>query len=182
MKTSSISESVLLLILAMALATFSYPNERTKLAAGESFQDIPPIGQLKGTIVSIQNNDSGTQSWIISGRWKIIETPATGANTSTKNTGFSANLTMIKIDGTGSHRHRLTDFKLSDLHFKNGIYTLSGKVTLITQGKAEPGSENQLIIGIPVKIQIINFRSITIDIDKKVNNHFGNLPIYGIVG
>ncbi len=99
-------------------------------------QEIPPIGQLKGTIVSIQNNDSGTQSWIISGRWKIIETPATGANTSTKNTGFSANLTMIKIDGTGSHRHRLTDFKLSDLHFKNGIYTLSGKVTLITQGKA----------------------------------------------
>ena len=89
---------------------------------------------------------------------------------------------MIKIDGTGSHRHRLTDFKLSDLHFKNGIYTLSGKVTLITQGKAEPGSENELIIGIPVKIQIINFRSITIDIDKKVNNHFGNLPIYGIVG
>ena len=182
MKSSSISESVLLLILAMALATFSYPNERTKLAAGESLQEIPPIGQLKGTIVSIQNNDSGTQSWIISGRWKIIETPATGANTSTKNTGFSANLTMIKIDGTGSHRHRLTDFKLSDLHFKNGIYTLSGKVTLITQGKAEPGSENQLIIGIPVKIQIINFRSITIDIDKKVNNHFGNLPIYGIVG
>ena len=77
MKSSSISESVLLLILAMALATFSYPNERTKLAAGESFQEIPPIGQLKGTIVSIQNNDSGTQSWIISGRWKIIETPAT---------------------------------------------------------------------------------------------------------
>ena len=148
-----------------------------------AFQEIPPIGQLKGTIVSIQNNDSGTQSWIISGRWKIIEPPATGDNTTTKNTGFSANLhAMIKIDGTGSHRHRLTDFKLSDLRFKNGIYTLSGKVTLITQGKAQPGSENQLIIGIPVKIQIINFRSITIDIDKKVNNHFGNLPIYGIVG
>lgn len=182
MKSSFISESVLLLFLAMALVTFSYQHERTRLTAGESFQEIPPISHSKGTIVSIQNNDSGTQTWIISGRWKIIETPAISANTSTQNAGFSANLTMIKIDGTGSHRHRLTDFKLSDLHFKNGTYTLSGKVNLFTQGKAEPGSEDQLIIGIPVKIQIINLRSITIDIDKKVNNHFGNLPIYGIVG
>ena len=48
-------------------------------------------------------------------------------------------MTMIKIDGTGSHRHRLTDFKISDLHSKDGIYTVSGKVTLTTQGKDEPG-------------------------------------------
>ena len=62
------------------------------------------------------------------------------------------------------------------MHFKDGIYTVSGKVTLTTQGKDEPFGD-QPIIGVPVKIQIFNMHAIAIDIDKnKVNNHFGNLP------
>jgi hypothetical protein len=116
---------------------------------------LSEIKNLKGNNVSVQNDDSGTQTWIISGRWKLTGALPTSANTSTQNADFSANLTMIKIDGTGSHRHRLTDFKLSDLHSKDGIYTVSGKVTLTTQGKDEPGFQDQPIIGNPVKIQYL---------------------------
>ncbi len=187
MKSSTISGSVLLLLLAMILVTFTYQYDSTKQIVGESFQQKPgmfsEIKNLKGNILSVQNNDSGTQTWIISGRWKLSETPATSANTSTQNASFSANLTMIRIDGTNSHKHRLTDLKLSGLDFKNGTATVSGRITLTTEGNNEVSNlGSQPIIGIPVKIQIFNMRAITIDIDKnKVNNHFGNLPIYGIV-
>lgn len=182
MKSSYISGSVLLLSLAMVFVTFAYQYGSTNQIAGQDKSGmLSETKNFKGNIVSVQNNDSVTQMWIISGRWKLTETPVTSANNSTQNAGFSANLTMIKIDGTSSHKHRLTDFKLSDLYFKDGIYTVSGKVTLTTQGKDEPFGD-QPIIGVPVKIQIFNMHAIAIDIDKnKVNNHFGNLPVYGIV-
>jgi hypothetical protein len=183
LKSSYISGSVLLISFAMVFVTFTYQYGSTNQISGQDKSGmLSETKNFKGNIVSVQNNDSGIQSWIISGRWKLTEAPVTSANTSTQNSGFAANLTMIKIDGTSSHKHRLTDFKLSDLYFKDGIYTVSGKVTLTTQGKDEPRFGDQPIIGVPVKIQIFNMHAITIDIDKnKVKNHFGNLPVYGIV-
>ena len=91
MKSSYISGSVLLLSLAMVFVTFAYQYGSTNQIAGQDKSGmLSETKNFKGNIVSVQNNDSVTQMWIISGRWKLTETPVTSANNSTQNAGFSA--------------------------------------------------------------------------------------------
>jgi hypothetical protein len=176
-----------MLLIAMVCVSFNYHDGITKEIFGQSIQFkhgiSPGIMNLKGTIVSIQNNDSVIQTWITSGRWKLSEMPTAADNTSAQNTSFSANLTMVKIDATNSHKHKLRDLKLTGLDFKNATTTINGTITLTTDDQNNvSGLGNQPINEVPVKIQVFNNRTITVDMDKnKVKNHFGNLPIYGIV-
>ena len=171
---SSIITGIMLLLTAILGLSVICGYGITKDAFGE------PLS-FEGHVWSIQNNDSGLQTWLTYGKWKLNEIPANTSSVAGKNESFSANLTMIKIDGTYSHKHMLTDLKVTDLRLNNETTILSGTVTLITDAMDKiPGLVNQTIFGIPVKIQMINNRTITIDMDgNKTNNHFGNLPIYG---
>jgi hypothetical protein len=174
----------ILLLSAVVVITFVHKYDNTRPILQESFQQIPinisDIENLKGNIVSLQNNDSGMPAWIISGRWKIIETPN---DNTTGNKLFSANLTMVRTDGTSEHRHRLSEFTSSGVELKNRTATINGFTTLTTLGSdASSGIPNTPIKNLPIIIKIFNLRTITIDIDKsKINHHFGNSPIFGTV-
>ena len=92
---------------------------------------------------------------------------------------------MTKTDGTESHKHFLTDFKLLDLVMKNKTLTENGVIILGGLANLRQdvhGMGNLTIKDIPVKVEIFNMRILALTLDKnKINNHFGNTAIFGEV-
>ena len=170
-------------ILLVFNGTFNHKYDYSRPLIGESLElkpiNISDIKNLKGNIISLQNNGSIIPAWIISGKWNTLISDNNN-ETSNQNINFTANITMAKVDGTNTHMHKLRDFKLSNIMFQNRTSIINGTVTLTTtNGKVGiPIS----LSGVPVDIKITNLGTISIDIDrKKVYNHFGDSPIYGTV-
>jgi hypothetical protein len=89
---------------------------------------------------------------------------------------------MSSIDGVKTHKHRLTDFKLSNISFQNRTAVINGTVSLATS-EDDFGLMDKRLENVPVGITIMNLNTISIYVDKaSVKQHFGNSPIYGKVG
>lgn len=174
----------ILCLLLVVNGTFNhrYPQPFAQESLQSSI-NVTDINNLKGSLISIQNNASNNPEWIVSGKWKITEISSNGtsSNTTSKNLKFNASITMTSIDGTKSHRHRLTDFKLSNLTFYNKNSIIDGTISLITLGK-ENGDLDNNITGIPITIKIMNLKTMITDMDNKMTkDHFGSSSIYGKV-
>ena len=80
---------------------------------------------------------------------------------------------MSKTDGTSKHSHTLTDFVLTNVANQNNITVFNGTGT-ISMPEAP-------ITKVPLSIQVMNNTLGIIKIDSnKIDNHFGNDPLYGI--
>ena len=140
------------------------------------------LKNLNGNIVSLQINDSFAPAWIMTGRWALNSMPNTGNNSDEPNLKFNANLTMANVDGSNSHRHRLANFKLSDMTFQNRTAILGGTIALTTAGEEIKGFNKTRVNQIPVVIKIMNLHTISIDLNKNMTKgHFGDSPIFGKV-
>src|SRR6187200_384652 len=62
---------------------------------------------VQGNIASIQNNESGQQTWLLTGRWNMTKT-------TTDLPIFNATITMTKLDGTMKHRHAVSTIDMSN--------------------------------------------------------------------
>ena len=136
---------------------------------------IPPYmvkgDYLFGRIIGIVDDENSKPLWIISGIWKtnLSNQTQTGDNS----TIFDASFEMIKTDGTSKHTHTLTDFVLTNVANQNNITVFNGTGT-ISMPKAP-------ITEVPLSIQVMNNTLGIINIDSsKIDNHFGNDPLYGI--
>ena len=137
-----------------------------------------------GTISSIQNDENGNPSWIVSGHWKgnLLNNQSQSNNTSQGNTSssplgsvFNTSFKMVKLNGTGAHNHTITNFVLSNMSMPNNM-------TRIFNGTATASLKEGPVTDIPTSIRIMGDKVISIWLDpSKVNNHFGNTPIYGTV-
>jgi hypothetical protein len=168
--------------------TFNHKYDNSRPLIQEKIQravNLTDIMNLKGNIISLQYNDSTTPTWMLSGKWQIE--PVSNNNTNTNTTGkpeikFSSVITMSSIDGEKTHKHRLTDFKLSNISFQNRTAIINGTVSLITS-EDDSGLLDKRLENVPIGISINNLNSIRIDIDKSsVKQHFGDSPIYGKTG
>jgi hypothetical protein len=161
------------------MVTFIHKYDNTRPILQESFQQTPinysDVKNLKGNIVSLQNNDSGMPAWIVSGRWKMIEIPSGNA---TRDLLFSANLTTVNIDGMTERKYRLSEFKVSDVDLKNRTAIIKGFTTMTTLGDKSSGTS---VTNIPVILKIFNIRTILIEIDKRINSYISSSPIFGTV-
>jgi len=172
-------------LVALTIAgTFEHKYDRARRIFTETFEEVPvglsDIKNLKGNIVSIQLNESNLPVWIATGRWRADDSTSNSVNDSSKLV-LSANITMVGTNGTAEHKHRISDFKLTNLTFTNREAILNGTASLITQGKSNVGVAPSLT-KVPISIKIENLRTIGISIDKKaVNHHFGESPIFGTV-
>lgn len=147
--------------------------------------DVQPINitdlkNLKGEIVSIQNNASDYPDWIVTGRWKIF--PASNhqsnENSSSDKIIFNASLTMASVDGTESHRHRLTDFNQTSIAIQNRNAVINGTISLLTLGY-DRGDFNSNITGIPIAVRIMNLETMNFDLNNNdFRENFGSSPIY----
>ena len=136
-----------------------------------------------GTIASIQNDESGNPSWIVSGHWKAnllnnqSQSSSSGGqgNTSSSGSVFNTSFEMVKLDGTANHTHTITNFVLANASMPNNM-------TRIFNGTSTASLKEGPATDIPTSIRIMGDKVISIWLDpSKVNNHFGNTPIYGTI-
>ena len=178
-------------ILGMLLVvngTFNHKYDLSRISAQQQLQQRPigvtDIQDLNGNIVSLHKNDTSNPAWIISGKWKLDQVANNSTNSTSngnnKNINFNATLVMESIDGLDSHRHRITDFKLSNMTFHNRDVAIDGTATLTTPGVKQ--SLDKDMPNIPIRIKIFNLMTMTIEMENdKVKQHFGGSPIYGKV-
>jgi len=175
-------------MLLVVNGTFNHKYDLSRISAQQQLQQRPigvtDIQYLNGNIVSLHKNDTSNPAWIISGKWKLDQIANNSSNNTSngnnKNIIFNATLIMESIDGLDSHRHRITDFKLSKMTFHNRDVTIDGTASLTT-----PGGKQALvkdIPNIPIRIKIFNLMTMTIEMENdKVKQHFGGSAIYGKV-
>ena len=124
---------------------------------------------IKGGITSLQNDPSdNATTWILGGVYRM-------ENLSSEAPTFNASFYMVKTDGNSSHSHDIYDLVLNtpiiDSTTSNSTH-LNGTTTVTM--KDGP------ITDVPTNITILGDKAINIWIDpSKVNNHFGDSPIYG---
>jgi hypothetical protein len=152
------------------------------------FDQEPPFGEGSnftfGPIASIQNNESGQPAWVVLGFWRsnllsFNETTTTensedNASSLAAAAIFNANLRMIMLNGSGAHTHVITNFILSNISSnENGTMTYTGNST-ISMPEAP-------IADVPTTIKVSGEIISIFPDPSKVNQHFGNTPIYGAV-
>jgi hypothetical protein len=144
-----------------------------------------------GTIASLQNDENGNPTWIVSGVWKgslsmgnktqggeanqTTSTTTTTANATAAlpNATFNSKFNMVMTNGSAKHDHEIYNFKLTSMSNPNNTTSVFNGTATITmkQGPVE---------NVPVSIKRIDNDVISIWVDPtKVNNHFGNTPIFG---
>ena len=152
----------------------------------------PPFAQASnfsfGPIASIQNDESGQPAWVVLGFWRgnllsFNETTTTATttgnsegNASSLSTAavFNANLRMIRLNGSGAHTHVITNFILSNVSSnENGTITYTGNSTI--------SMPDAPIVDVPTTIKVSGEIISILPDPSKVNEHFGNTPIYGAV-
>jgi hypothetical protein len=134
-----------------------------------------------GTISSIQNDESGNPAWMVSGHWKAnllsnqSNVTSQGNISSSSGPTFNASVEMIMLNGTVAHTHTITNFVLANTSMPNNM-------TRIFNGTSTASMREGPVTDIPTGISIMGDKVISIWLDpSKINNHFGNTPIYGTV-
>ena len=117
----------------------------------------------------MQNDPSdNTTTWILGGVYRM-------ENLSSEAPTFNASFYMVKTDGNSSHSHDIYDLSLNTPIINN---TLSNSTHV--NGTTTVTMKDGPITNVPTNITILGDSAISIWLDpSKVNNHFGDSPIYG---
>lgn len=148
----------------------------------------PGPGQYAGGTISSIQNENGAPAWILSGLWKgsLTNTDESNQGLSTSNlsndnngnlptANFEAEFDMVMLNGSALHKHSIYNFTLADImKIDDKYYQVNGTATITM--KDAPVND------VPLSVKILNDNVISIWIDPtKVNNHFGNTPIFGLI-
>jgi hypothetical protein len=135
-----------------------------------------------GAISSIQNDESGTPGWIVTGRWKADLLNENASKSVIGNTSspfarspFDTQIDMIRLNGTAGHTHTITNFVLANVSQPNNM-------TKVFNGTSTASMREGPVTDIPTSIKIIGDKVISMWLDpSKIDNHYGNTPIYGVI-
>jgi hypothetical protein len=205
----SIIRSILLglnVILVLAIATTVSNsqillNNNSIMVYAQQMMGMPPSGMgmeqqqpgpgqyAGGTIASIQNDENGTPAWILSGLWKgaltntddksnqDVSTPtvSNNKNDNLPTASLEAEFDMVMLNGSALHQHSIYNFTLADImKIDDNNYQANGTATVTMKD----GPVNN----VPLSIKSMNNNVISIWVDPtKVNNHFGNTPLFGLI-
>jgi hypothetical protein len=171
----------------------AYPQQKQGYSQNKMI--LQPGLYAFGTIASLQNDENGNPTWIVSGIWKgslsmgnetqSIEgnqtnttsaaTNATSTTDGPANATFNSKFNMVMTNGSAMHDHEIYNFKLASMSNPNNITSVFNGTATITmrQGPVE---------SVPVSIKRIDNNVISIWADPTmINNHFGNTPIFGTI-
>ena len=155
----------------------------------ESQQPQEPGEYISGSIASIQNGKNNKPEWLLSGAWnsavvdldkekhnlnQIPPNVITGDDNKLIAAMFQASFDMILLNGSSLHTHNINNFTLSQIpnNNENNNYVINGTATI----SMKDGPVND----VPISINVLDNNVISIWTDpSKINNHFGNTPIYG---
>jgi hypothetical protein len=195
---------------AMQYSAVAYPQQQQQQKGYSHYGMMKPPGvYAAGTIASLQNDQNGNPTWIVSGYWKgsltmdnktkggggggigtgnqTTTTTTANATTNTNSTvttttagnlttaRFNAMFNMVMTNGSAMHKHAIYNFKLMNMSNPNNTTSVFNGTATITM-KEGP------VDNVPLSIKRIDNNVISIWADPaKVNNHFGNTPIYGTI-
>jgi hypothetical protein len=185
-----------IVVLASATASensMAYPQKESYNY--EPHEVMKPGEYAAGTVSSIQNDENSNSTWVVSGVWKgslIMDkskediqnnnaTNSTSAMTTLNTTAklptasFEAVFNMIMTSGSAVHKHSIYDFILTEM-------TMPDNKTSVFNGTATITMKNVPVQSVPISIKILSGNIISIWTDPtKLNNHFGDTPIFGTV-
>jgi hypothetical protein len=171
----------------------AYPQQKQGYSYHNKMMMQPGLYAF-GTIASLQNDENGNPTWIVSGIWKGSlsmgnETQGVGSNQTnsssaanvtsttggTPNATFNSKFNMVMTNGSVMHDHEIYNFKLASTSNPNNTTSVfNGSATItMRQGPVE---------NVPVSINRIDNNVISMWADPTmINNHFGNTPIFGTI-
>jgi len=155
-----------------------YPQEKQ----GYSHHDkmMKPGSYAMGTIASLQNDENGNPTWIVSGFYKgsvsmndkTQDGNATGA---LPNATFKAQFNMVMTNGSAMHDHKIYNFTLTDMSMPNNSTTVFNGTATVTMRQGP-------VHDVPLSIKAMDNNAVSIWVDPtKIQNHFGNTPIFGTI-
>jgi len=164
----------------------AYPQQKQGYSHGKMM--MQPGLYAFGAIASLQNDENGNPTWIVSGLWKgsismdnktqgnqSATANATTATDSLPNATFHSKFSMVMTNGSAMHNHEIYNFKLMSMSNPNNT-------TSIFNGTATITLKDGPVDNVPVSIKRIDNNVVSIWADPtRVNNHFGNTPIFGTI-
>ncbi len=153
-------------------------NTETKQTQQQMTQTTFPANFTRaiGSVSSIQDNENGQPTWILSGQWDMaIPKPLKINQTNPPDAAaFNAAFEMIKTHGTEAHTHTISNFSMTGSEITGNALTLAGIATVSM--KEGP------IDNVHMTLSIVNQGAVKIMIDpSRTEFHFGNVPIFGTV-
>lgn len=143
--------------------------------AQHTFSAIGQISSLVITVPESNFNITNVFKVILTGEWTLSVNKGNVTN-------FSTNFLASPMDGSISHIHQITNFKLENGSQKT-IVQLTPDNSLSVNGTADIKINGQTIWNnADISISISKGSTIAIDPDDEdTNNHFGEQQVYGIV-
>jgi hypothetical protein len=184
----SIVSAAILMSGVIQTSAMAYPQQKQGYSHHNKMMMQPGLYAF-GTIASLQNDENGNPTWIVSGLWKGSlsmdnKTQGGGGNQSTTiatetgglpNATFHSKFNMVMTNGSALHDHEIYDFRLMDMTMPNNSTTVYNGTATITMREGP-------VPNVPVSIRTMDNNVISIWADPtKTNNHFGNTPIFGII-
>jgi hypothetical protein len=183
--------SAILVSGAMQSSAMAYPQQKEEYSHHDKMMMKPGLYAF-GTIASLQNDETGNPTWIVSGLWEgslsidnktqggegnqtSTTANATIATGSLPNATFHSNFNMVMTNGSAMHDHEIYDFTLADMSMPNNSTTVYNGTATITMRQGP-------VPDVPVSIKTMDNNAVSIWVDPtKINNHFGNTPIFGTI-
>jgi hypothetical protein len=184
----SIVSAAILMSGVIQTSAMAYPQQKQGYSHHNKMMMMQPGLYAFGTIASLQNDENGNPTWIVSGLWKGSlsmdnKTQDGGGNQSTTttetgglpNATFYSKFNMVMTNGSALHDHEIYDFRLTDMTMPNNSTTVYNGTATITMREGP-------VPNVPVSIRTMDNNVISIWADPtKINNHFGNTAIFGII-
>ena len=171
------------LLVSGAIQNSVMANQYSQQKQGYSHHDkmmVKPGSYAFGTIASLQNDENGNPIWIVSGLYKGSlsmnnKTQDVAATGSLPNATLNSKFNMVMTNGSAMHDHRIYNFTLTDMSMPNNSTTVFNGTATITMREGPVHD-----VSLSIKAMENNAVSIWVD-PTKIQNHFGNTPIFGTI-
>ena len=171
------------LLVSGAIQNSVMANQYSQQTQGYSHHDkmmVKPGSYAFGTIASLQNDENGNPIWIVSGLYKGSlsmnnKTQDGAATGSLPNASLNSKFNMVMTNGSAMHDHKIYDFTLTDMSMPNNSTTVFNGTATITMRQGP-------VHDVPLSIKAMENNAVSIWVDPtKIQNHFGNTPIFGTI-
>ena len=171
------------LLVSGAIQNSVMANQYSQQTQGYSHHDkmmVKPGSYAFGTIASLQNDENGNPIWIVSGLYKGSlsmnnKTQDEVATGSLPNATLNSKFNMVMTNGSAMHDHRIYNFTLTDMSMPNNSTTVFNGTATITMRQGP-------VHDVPLSIKAMENNAVSIWVDPtKIQNHFGNTPIFGTI-
>ena len=192
--------SMMLVIGSFTVEVYSQ-NVGSRISAATTKQSTPLLNNLiihhaGGGFSSLQT-DADNTTWIATGKWDLVSDPSKSGQNNSTSTQFNTTIHTRTTNNSQGHDHKISNFKLLNSAISSG-----GKGSIIVlNGTASVETDAGLYSDVPISIRLIDIApailsigaennevkpqwvpqggTIALLIDKRVQDHFGNTPVYG---